>query len=56
MNLTDYIEKEHGGNQAAFARSEDVGPQQVTQWINKDFIVLGGKLYSPRRELVEVLK
>lgn len=51
MNLIDYIEKNHKGNQATFALTEKVKPQQVTQWINKGFIVIEGKLYSPRRTL-----
>lgn len=51
MILLNYIKKEHGGNQAAFALSEGVKPPQVTQWINKGFIVVDGVLYSPRRTL-----
>ena len=51
MELIDYIQKHHGGNQAAFARKQGVKPQQVTQWIEKGFIVVDGVLYSPRREL-----
>ena len=51
MNLLDYIQKNYGGNQAAFAEVQSVKPQQVTQWIRKGFIVVDGVLYSPRREL-----
>ena len=51
MTLIDYIQKHYGGNQAAFAKAQEVKPQQVTQWINKGFIVIGNKLYSPGREL-----
>jgi len=51
MPLQDYINKHYGGNQAAFARAQGVARQQVTQWINADFIVVDGWLYSPRREL-----
>ena len=51
MKLTIYIKNEHGGNQAAFAQSLNVKPQQITQWIKKGFIVVDGVLYSPRREL-----
>lgn len=51
MTLIEYIEKYYSGNQAAFAASCGVKPQQVTQWINKDFIVVDHVLYSPRREL-----
>jgi len=51
MIILDYIKKEYGGNQAAFALAQNVKPPQVTQWINKDFIVVNGVLYSPRRTL-----
>ncbi|HHR6078359.1 TPA: hypothetical protein ACS7ZY_000690 [Providencia alcalifaciens] len=51
MNLIEYIEKYYSGNQAAFAASCGVKPQQITQWINKGFIVVDNTLYSPRREL-----
>ncbi|HHR6028032.1 TPA: hypothetical protein ACS70J_000251 [Providencia alcalifaciens] len=51
MTLIEYIGKYYSGSQAAFAASCGVKPQQVTQWINKGFIVVEGALYSPRREL-----
>lgn len=51
MTLIAYIEKYHGGNQASFARYAGVAPAQVTQWINKKFIVVDDVLYSPRRNL-----
>lgn len=51
MKLIKYIEKHYDGNQKAFAASQGVKPQQVTQWLKKDFIVIDGLLYSPRREL-----
>ena len=50
MNLSDYIIKKYI-TQAAFARSQGVTRQQVTKWINGDFIVVNGKLYSLRRDL-----
>ena len=55
MKLIDHISKHHGGNQAKFAREIDppVAARQVTQWINKGFIVVDGVLYSPRRKLKE---
>ena len=56
MSLQDYIKKHYGGNQAAFAKSQGVQPQQVTQWISKGFIVIDGALYSHRRDLKEKLK
>ena len=56
MKITDYINKHHSGNKSDFARANDVLPQQVTQWVNKGFIVLDGVLYSPRRDLLGKLK
>jgi len=49
--LVDHIEKHYGGNQAAFAKAQDVKPQQVTKWLNMECIVVNGVLYSPRRTL-----
>jgi DNA-binding transcriptional regulator YdaS (Cro superfamily) len=48
----DYIAEEFGGSQRAFASAQGVQPAQVTQWLNKKFIVVDGVLYSARRELV----
>ena len=56
MKLTEYINQHHNGNKAAFARSQGVKRQQVTKWVKGGFIVQDGKLYSPRRDLVEDLK
>lgn len=53
MKLTEYIDKYFDGNKSEFARSEGVKQPQVHQWIDKDFIVIDGVLYSPRRELKE---
>ena len=53
--LLEYIDKEFGGNQAAFARAQHVKRPQVTQWLNKDFIVVDGALYSHRRDLEKKL-
>jgi len=47
----DYINQEFGGSQRAFALAQGVQPAQVTQWLNKGFIVVDDNLYSPRREL-----
>lgn len=49
--LLEWIDLHFEGNQRAFAAAQDVQPPQVTQWIQKEFIVVGGQLYSPRREL-----
>ena len=51
MKLKDHIAANHGGVNAQFARSEGVRDQQITEWVNKDFIVAGGVMYSPRRVL-----
>lgn len=51
MPLLQYIEEKFSGNQAEFARQAGVLRPQVTQWINKGFIVVEGKLYSPRRDI-----
>ena len=51
MRLHDYISKFYGGNQRRFAEAARVRPQQVTQWLAKDMVVIDGKLYSYRRDL-----
>lgn len=51
MTLTTFIEKHFNGNKSAFARSQDVTPQQVTPWIREGWIVVENTLYSPKREL-----
>ena len=51
MTLTDYIGRHYGGNNAAFARANNVHPQQVTRWIRGKFIVIGNTMYSPRRDI-----
>ena len=51
LELIDYIELYHRGNQAAFGRAQDVKPQQVGKWLDVGCIVVDGKLYSPRREI-----
>ena len=51
MNLTDYIKVNFDGSQARFAEAQGVKRPQVTQWLEKKFIVVDHVLYSPRREL-----
>ncbi len=51
MPLINYIKKYYNGNQASFARLTGVQPAQVTQWLDKKFIVVDHTLYSPRRKL-----
>ncbi len=55
MKLRDYIQENFGGSQRAFAAAQGVKPQQVTQWINREFIVVDNKLYSPRRKMLKIL-
>lgn len=49
--IQDYIDLFHNGSQANFARSVGVMPQQVTQWIAKNFFIFDGKLCSIRRDI-----
>lgn len=49
--LDEYIAANYNNNQRAFATAQGVKPPQVTQWLDKDFIVVNGSLYSHRREL-----
>lgn len=51
MSLEDYINANYGGSQRAFADAQGVKPPQVTQWLDKGFIVVDHILYSKRREL-----
>lgn len=53
LGVRDYIYEHFDGSQVAFAEHQGVKPQQVTQWINKKFIVVNDILYSPRRNLKE---
>ncbi len=49
--LEKYIETDFNDSQSCFARSQGVKPQQVSQWIKKEFVIVNGNLYSLRREL-----
>jgi hypothetical protein len=49
--LNKYIEKNFKSNKAAFARHMNVSSQQITRWINEDWVVEDSKLYSPRRDV-----
>jgi len=53
MTLDQYITANYNGSKVEFAKAQGVKVPQVYQWIAKDFIVEGGVLYSPRRELVK---
>ena len=54
MTLDEYIAENYNGSKLEFAKAQGVKVPQVYQWIAKGFIVEGGVLYSPRRELIEV--
>lgn len=51
MKLSEHIELFFGRNKSAFAKSMNVTPQQVTKWVNDEWIIIDGTLYSPRRDL-----
>jgi len=52
LTLKSYIDKYYNGKQRAFASASGVAPQQVTQWLYKDFIVIDHQMYSARRALL----
>jgi len=51
QQLNTYIEKNFKNNKAAFARHMNVSSQQITRWINEEWVVSDNKLYSPRRDI-----
>lgn len=54
VKLGRYIDVKHGkqhGAQVEFAKAQGVKRQQVTQWVDRGFIVVDGVLCSPRRQL-----
>ena len=59
MTLFDYIQKHHGGNQAAFARKIKVTRARVGQMVAEGWMVLPfkegkkvrDKLYAPKRTI-----
>lgn len=56
MSLTEYIDKNFGGNKAAFARHMGVDAQAVNKWIKSEWFVSttdDNKIYlsSARREI-----
>jgi hypothetical protein len=53
VSIDRYIKLKFSGNKAAFARSQGVVPQQVTKWINGGWVIGGGLILSPKRELKE---
>ena len=51
MPLIDYIAANFAGNQSAFARHMSRSRQKVNGWIKDGWIVVDGKLYSPRQDI-----
>ena len=51
MLLSEYIEKHHDGIRKDFASSQGVMPQQVNKWLAGNWLVIDGRLYSPKQEL-----
>lgn len=45
MKLTEYIIEHHKNNVSAFARSQDVKPNQVNRWLKRNCVVIDGKVY-----------
>ena len=50
QSLLSWI-KENFKTQRYFANAQGIKPSQVTAWLKKDFIVVDGVMYAPRREL-----
>lgn len=51
MSLTEYINIYFSGNKSAFARHMARSRQKVNGWIKDGWIVVDGKLYSPRQDI-----
>ena len=51
MKLIDYINLNFKGNRSAFGRAVGVSRQHVNDWLVKEYIIVDGMLYSPRRAL-----
>lgn len=51
-DLSEYIGLFYSGSQRQFAEAQNVKPAQITQWLNKKFVVINHNLYSHRRELI----
>lgn len=52
MKLRQYI-KENYATQREFAEAMGTSPQQVTNWLKNEFIVVDGMLYRPAKEIKE---
>lgn len=53
MTVKEYIDTYYNGNQSAFARVQGAKRQQVARWIEREFLVINGQLYSSRRKLIK---
>lgn len=51
MSLAEYIDANFGGSKSEFARHMGVTRQKINDWLNGEWIVVNGKLYSPRRDI-----
>ena len=51
MLLSDYIEKHYNGSRVDFAASQSTSKQQVNKWLSGQWLVIDGRLYSPKQEL-----
>lgn len=51
--LRHHINVNYDGNVAKFARANGLkNPQQAHRWLAEDWIVVNGRMHSPRREVV----
>lgn len=49
MPVTEFIRQEYAGRQVDFARAVGVNPQQVTKWVNGEFVITDdGYIIQPR--------
>ena len=51
VSLEQYIADKFDNSQVAFAKKQGVLKQQVTKWLDADFIVIDDQLFSKRRDL-----
>jgi transcriptional regulator with XRE-family HTH domain len=53
MSIKDYCKSE-GISLAEFARRMKVRPQKVTEWVNSNWSIYDGVLWSPKRRIGKV--
>jgi hypothetical protein len=51
-SLRTYLAEVFRGTQKHFAHIQGVSPNQAHRWVNTGYIVVDGRLYSPRRKLI----